>query len=80
MSLEGSPSIALTTMVPPLPAACATANLMPVGNPAPPRPAKPEDSSIDTKPSRQPSAPDGSGAGPSVATCPARSVGWPRSR
>lgn len=69
MSLAGSPSIALTTMVPPLPAACATASLMAEGNPAPPRPASPEASSTETNASCQPRAlPERSGAGPSVAT------------
>ena len=53
LSLAGSPSIALTTTVPP-PAACATASLMAAGNPAPPRPARPEASSMATKCSRQP--------------------------
>ena len=57
LSLAGSPSMPLTTMVPPLPAAWATASLMAAGNPAPPRPARPEDSSTETKASRQPRAP-----------------------
>ncbi len=81
LSLAGSPSMALTTTVPPAPAACATASLMAAGNPAPPRPARPEASSTDTNASRQPREPGpGSGAGPSVATWPARSVGWPSNR
>ncbi len=64
LSLAGSPSMALTTMVPPLPAAWATASLMAEGNPAPPRPANPEASSTDTNASCQPRAfPDGSGRG-----------------
>ena len=69
LSLAGSPSMALTRIVPPPPAACATASLIAAGNPAPPRPASPEASSIDTNASRQPRSPrDGSGTGPSVAT------------
>lgn len=51
MSLAGSRSIALTTMVPPLPAVCATASLMAEGNPAPPSPGA---SSADRNASRIP--------------------------
>ena len=47
LSLAGSPSMALTRTVPPGPPAWATASLMAAGNPAPPRPARPEASSAD---------------------------------
>ena len=42
LSLAGSPSMALTTMVPPGPPPWAAASLMAAGNPAPPRPPRPD--------------------------------------
>ena len=69
LSLAGSPSMALTRTVPPGPAAWATASLTAAGNPAPPRPSRPEASSMETKPSPQPLAPaGGSGLAPTAAT------------
>ena len=52
LSLAGSPSIAFTRMVPPWPAARASAALIAAGNPAPPLPVSPDASMVLTNASR----------------------------